>query len=72
MNKNIRESIAYERGIQEGLERGKRECHRVIVIKEDLAYEEGYRKGFEDCDAKYSELYDPNSRNSSKDSLSDE
>lgn len=66
MNKNIRESIAYERGIQEGLERGKRECHRVIAIKEDLAYEEGYRKGFEDCDAKYSELYNPNNRSLTK------
>ncbi len=46
MNKDIIEHIAYEKGLNEGLERGKRECNRVIVIKEDLAYEKGLIAGY--------------------------
>ena len=46
MDKNIIEHTAYEKGIKEGLERGKRECHRVVAIKEDLAYEKGFKAGY--------------------------
>ena len=46
MDKKILEHIAYEKGITEGLERGKRECHRIIAIKEDLAYEKGFKAGY--------------------------
>ena len=47
MKKEIVEHIAYEKGIEEGLERGKRECNRVIPIREDLAYEKGLEAGLE-------------------------
>ena len=46
MHKDIIEHIAYDKGIEEGLERGKRECHKVIAIKEDLAYEQGLGDGY--------------------------
>ena len=46
MDENITEHIAYEQGIEEGLERGKRECHRITALKEDLAYEKGLLDGY--------------------------
>jgi len=58
MDENITEHVAYDRGLNEGLERGKRECNRVVVIKEDLAFEKGYDAGKKFAQNKVIELMD--------------
>lgn len=58
MDENITEHVAYDRGLNEGLERGKRECNRVVVIKEDLAFEKGYDAGKKFAQSKVLELMD--------------
>lgn len=58
MNENITEHVAYDRGLNEGLERGKRECNRVVTIKEDLAFEKGYDAGKKFAQSKVLELID--------------
>lgn len=45
MHEDITAHVAYDKGLNEGLERGERECDRVIVIREDLAFEKGYESG---------------------------
>ena len=45
MHEDITSHVAYDAGVNEGLARGKRECDRVIMIKEDLAFEKGYDAG---------------------------
>ena len=45
MHEDITAHVAYDKGLNEGLERGERECNRVTVIREDLAYQKGYEYG---------------------------
>jgi hypothetical protein len=58
MNEDITEHVAYDRGLNEGLERGKRESNRIIAIKEDLAFEKGYDAGKKFAQKKVIELMD--------------
>ena len=58
MHDDITEHVAYDKGLNEGLERGKRELNRVVVIKEDLAFEKGYDSGKKFAQDKVIELMD--------------
>ena len=64
MNKEITESVYYQRGYDKGFadaqEKLALEFNRVLIIKEDLAYEKGYKAG----EKKAKEVYDPNKRSS--------
>lgn len=45
MHEDITSHVAYDKGVAEGLSRGKRECDRVLIIQEDLAYDKGFVAG---------------------------
>ena len=58
MHEDITAHVAYDKGVVEGISRGKRECDRVVMIKEDLAYEKGFDAGKKFTRAKMLQLID--------------
>lgn len=58
MHEDITAHVAYDKGVVEGLSRGKRECDRIVMIKEDLAYEKGFDAGKKFTRAKMIQLID--------------